>query len=716
MRRCTRLLVPTLLAAAAVAPAFAADATAPETSTAASTPALVSQVADGATLVADWQKSLYGKVWNDQALADVRSDTAAELAKVQDELGFDPLAALAAMKGGSLVLTSIAAGADGKPQPHMQIGADVGDFAARIVKIIQSKSDKAKPVQVAGADEALSFTDPDSGNTVTLARFASRLSIGVNDAPVATNPVTTAARGDASVDVDLKAFMAAIISAMPADQAASFKAQVAGNPILQQGGSITYQAAMVPEGVHEGMDFVTTVKKATKAVDRDLLARLPGNALLTIAMGIDGKGLWAQNGKAWMAQAAQANNKQSGEDISADDMEKRLNDQIAKMGLSFTIADLVSSIDSSAVLEIGQASPFPTATIILPRSKQIDELVAFGLKQMGASAPAEGQSTLLPLPPGVPVVANLICDAKGWVITSDNDIAASWTGGQPGGWADSATGKVALAAADAAETKNGGKAYMIGASDTPGVLRSASGYLSMYLGTLKDMDPKQKQDVIKALGRLAAIANPGYLVCTAGDKGMDMDSRGLFGFIGIPVAAAAVATIRTADGGGAGAANEAAAVDTLKTAIFTGETQFQAKAYLDQDGNGVGEYGLLSELGGKRPVTKAIGDPLVNAEVAAGHFHGYDFAVFVPDAKGGALSEPDGDGARPVVAANAPAQEKHFVAYAWPEDDKAGKHMYAITEAGEVRQALYFSSPPAWGDLFDGNGWDSQAQWEPAGK
>jgi hypothetical protein len=700
--RFTRLLVPSLLAVAALG---AAD---PQ----AGTPAVSAQLADGATLAVDWQKSLYGKVWNDQALADTRADTDAELAKLKDDLGFDPLAAFLAMKGAALTLTGISAGADGKPQAHAQMGADLGDFAARIMKLVQSRAGKdVKAAQVPGADEALAFSDPKNGNTVTLARFASRLSIGVNDAPKATSPVAGPAKADAVCDVDLPALIAAAIAAMPADQAATFKQQVADNPMLKQGGALHYQADLVPEGVHEGMTFATPVKaNGSRPVDRDLLARLPGTALLTIAMGVDGKGMWAQNGHAWMAQAATASNKESGDDLTPDDMEKRINQQMQGFGLTCTLAELVSSIDGSVVISVCQGAPFPSATIVIPRSKEVDQVIDLAMKQMGGTAPAVGQSTMLPMPPQLPVAVNLICDAKSWVISSDSDVASTWTNNQPGGWAETSAGKQALAASDAAE-KAGGKAYLIGASDTASVLRTVSGYLNTYLSMQKDMDPKQKQEIIHGLGRLAAIASPGYVVATTGDQGMAADSRGLFGFIGIPIAAGVAAGIKNA-AMHAGAANEQAVVGLLKGPIFKAEVEFQQKGYVDQDGNGIGEYGLLSELGGKRPLAKPNELHLVNGEVAAGHAHGYHFAVFLPDAGGGAVAEPDNLDKRAPVAAAAPLQEKHFVAYAWPDDEKAGKHMFAITEAGEVRQAMYFGDAPAWGDLFDGTGWNSPATWE----
>ncbi len=162
-------------------------------------------------------------------------------------------------------------------------------------------------------------------------------------------------------------------------------------------------------------------------------------------------------------------------------------------------------------------------------------------------------------------------------------------------------------------------------------------------------------------------------------------------------------------------AHEAAAAATLKSGIFAAEVQFQAEAMLDQDGNGTGEYALLSELGGLRAVGRCapgqlrfLPGPLAAGAVAV---H-YRYAVFLPDGAGGALSEPAGSGPRPAAGAAAAAQqERQFVAYGWPDDAEAGRYAFAIMEDGVVRKLPWTGQPPAWNALFGGKGWGATPVW-----
>lgn len=164
-------------------------------------------------------------------------------------------------------------------------------------------------------------------------------------------------------------------------------------------------------------------------------------------------------------------------------------------------------------------------------------------------------------------------------------------------------------------------------------------------------------------------------------------------------------------------ANEAAAAATLKSGIFPAEIQFQATPFLDQDQNGVGEYGLLSELSGRRGVgrlapgeVRLLAGPLAMGD-AAGRFR---FALYLPDGSGGALAEPASSGPRSMPSKAALAQqERHFIAYAWPADAASGRYMFAITESGVVRYAPRQDQPPSWNAAMGGKGWDADPVWTP---
>jgi len=163
------------------------------------------------------------------------------------------------------------------------------------------------------------------------------------------------------------------------------------------------------------------------------------------------------------------------------------------------------------------------------------------------------------------------------------------------------------------------------------------------------------------------------------------------------------------------AALAASAAATLKSGIFPAQVQFQSMPVLDQDGNGTGEYGLLSELSGRRAVGRCapgelsyLSGPLSRGDLS----NGYRFALYLPNGAGGALGEPAGEGPRRAVAKEAISlQERHFVAYAWPEQTDGGRHMYAISEDGRIRYAPWMGVPPAWDALWAGRGWGAAAVW-----
>lgn len=165
------------------------------------------------------------------------------------------------------------------------------------------------------------------------------------------------------------------------------------------------------------------------------------------------------------------------------------------------------------------------------------------------------------------------------------------------------------------------------------------------------------------------------------------------------------------------AVKELTAGAALKSGIFYAETQFQTRAYQDADADQVGEYGLLSELSGRRATmtTPAGKLGLLPSALAKGDASGgYHFAIFLPDGKDGAISEPDGDPAKPrpasVDAARADAQEKSWVAYAWPDSPDSGR-MFAICRDGKLYCLPWDGKAPTWNSLFGGGGFDATPIW-----
>lgn len=171
---------------------------------------------------------------------------------------------------------------------------------------------------------------------------------------------------------------------------------------------------------------------------------------------------------------------------------------------------------------------------------------------------------------------------------------------------------------------------------------------------------------------------------------------------------------------GCTASAQSSAASALKSGVFPAEYMFQRELILDQDGDGVGEYGLLSEVSGRRKVgSHEIGNikllqlPFTKDWTA----NGYCFAIYLPDGRGGSISDPAELGPRLPGAAQAiKDQERRFVAYAWPTDRNVGQRMFAITESGLVRSVAWDGQRPAWNAVFGGLGWEVFPTWSVDGR
>jgi hypothetical protein len=162
--------------------------------------------------------------------------------------------------------------------------------------------------------------------------------------------------------------------------------------------------------------------------------------------------------------------------------------------------------------------------------------------------------------------------------------------------------------------------------------------------------------------------------------------------------------------------NDAAAAASLKSGVFPAEVQFQAGNYHDRDKDGIGDFGFFGEMAGGpipgKPDTLklALLAPAWNAVSPV--INGYQYAVYIPDGKGGAMSAADDHPITDALSTERP--ENSFVAYAWPLKATKGSHMFAITTSGTV-YAIPFKAHdavPAWNALFGGKGWHDAVAWE----
>lgn len=115
---------------------------------------------------------------------------------------------------------------------------------------------------------------------------------------------------------------------------------------------------------------------------------------------------------------------------------------------------------------------------------------------------------------------------------------------------------------------------------------------------------------------------------------------------------------------------EKTAVSTLRT-LHWAQGLFQKDGYLDEDGNGVGEFGSMEQLAALAPLPggnhlPAALVPIAGTRIEGGVLEagGYCFRYELPDAIHG--------------------RERHFVGVAWPRNTAAGGRMYCINENEDI--------------------------------
>jgi len=164
-------------------------------------------------------------------------------------------------------------------------------------------------------------------------------------------------------------------------------------------------------------------------------------------------------------------------------------------------------------------------------------------------------------------------------------------------------------------------------------------------------------------------------------------------------------------GGGRIEMHEVSAHATMR-GIASGQEIFRASVVLDQNANGIGEYGLLSDLSeGPSPYIPSSLKPNVKGRSSS---KGYCFVIYLPSAGGRAISsrkssrgDDDFD----------PSQEQMFLAFAWPEKTgRSGNRIFAFDSRGVVLtkgKSKYsgLSKPPPWkAAIQDANG---NGKWDP---
>lgn len=124
-------------------------------------------------------------------------------------------------------------------------------------------------------------------------------------------------------------------------------------------------------------------------------------------------------------------------------------------------------------------------------------------------------------------------------------------------------------------------------------------------------------------------------------------------------------------------ANEASASGAMRT-ISTGQTAFQTAAFVDVDGDGMGDYGTLAQLA--NPDGAGVTPPFIDSVLGAGTKEGYVFVV--------------------AVTAGGPAVTPAYTCTATPTTlGRTGYRQYFVDESGVIRftsdgSAVSVASPP----------------------
>jgi len=167
-------------------------------------------------------------------------------------------------------------------------------------------------------------------------------------------------------------------------------------------------------------------------------------------------------------------------------------------------------------------------------------------------------------------------------------------------------------------------------------------------------------------------------------------------------------------------------VDTLRN-LHIYQCKLRKNVFIDQDQDGIGEYGLLNELTGltklrgnhniQRPPITFFSSQLPKFS-ADGYcvLHGYFFRIFLPhknqvivDSKEALNGSADNDSIN--------AQEKQWIAYAWPISESCGQSCYVINESGELFYSIdvYIGKEkiPAYNAAMDKNKYQNSLIWGP---
>jgi hypothetical protein len=494
---------------------------------AAERPLIDVQLASGAALADGWAMTPLGRTL---ASPDAAPLLAPIMAELQQSGATDPAAAFRAMQPALARIDQVTV-ENGAIRILGSAQIDLGPLTNSLWEQFSANRAPA-PVAVAGADAVLALENhPAFAAPMIVARFGTTLVFAQDPAScVLRTPATASHAASVAVDLDRIREVLAAMAPIVSQHIEDFTEVVTASSSLR--GSMTWTASWVPEGILEHLQW-SSPEAYNQPVDKALISRLPATTLLSLAWGLDGAALWTSMRPQWLRQYAQSEHLPA--DMSLDEIESSLNADLAKNGLTITLAEIITGLSGTSVFALTPGAMFPSGTVVVPRSAATDAVVAhlvelFNAFAGGASGPvavpAVGQSVVLPIQ-GAPVMLTLLRDETSWVLTSDMGLPRTWLAGTPGGYLDA---PATVLAYQRAKALGGRGPVILGTSDTPALFRLINGYAGLLTAQLP---PEQQGPITAALQSLAANVGTGYVVGCQGTTGGDIEIRGVLGsFIG----------------------------------------------------------------------------------------------------------------------------------------------------------------------------------------
>ncbi len=390
-----QLLTAVLLAQSAALHAGEAVATAPAVVMSATCPDLARTRERIAT-------SLWGRIYAMPALATLRTAADAQMAEAAKTLGIDPNLLIADVACAESLVILPAPGAAPLPAGRVR-------FPATIALAMQALA--ARPGAVTAGDGVVTLGE------AAYRRSGEWLLIGAAGKAVAEPPRVAPLEPDS--DLSGRLDFTTLVRAMPTEPAPKRDPQ----RVLAALGLSTMDVhfAFAPDGTHERLELAG-VQLPLAPLDGAALASLPAQPLVVWAAGLDGAKLAA------MADRVVAAGGETGGFTEVDA-------QLAALKLPGVDA-ILAGLHGTAWLAVLNGAPFPSVTLAVPASPEIDACVAALGTRLGFDAvAARSQAVVLQLPARLPVLVQLRRTATHWVVGSDAELLDRLGAGAAGGYA-----------------------------------------------------------------------------------------------------------------------------------------------------------------------------------------------------------------------------------------------------------------------------------------